>query len=71
LVQDEFNLILQDDGIGFDPDAENQGYGIKKMKSRAKKIDADLKIVSAMKNGTIVELMKNISEWKIENTSNG
>jgi len=71
LVQDEFNLILKDDGIGFDPDAENQGYGIKNMKSRAQKIDADLKIVSAMKNGTIVELMKNISEWKIENTSNG
>jgi signal transduction histidine kinase len=49
-------LILKDDGKGFDPDQVTEGYGLTNMQRRAQKIGADLKIVSKKPGGSSVSL---------------
>ena len=51
-------LVISDDGGGFDPDAlgERQGMGFEIMRERAAAIGADLKIDSAIGQGTTVTL---------------
>jgi PAS domain S-box-containing protein len=51
-----FELIVQDDGIGYDPEknAERGGMGLTNMRDRASQIGAELEIVSAPGQGTSV-----------------
>lgn len=51
-----FELIVQDDGIGYDPEktAERGGMGLANMRDRASQIGAELEIVSAPGQGTSV-----------------
>lgn len=57
--QDAFNVVIQDDGIGFDPTtiAEIQ-FGIRGMYERASSIGAKLSITSTHDSGTRIELQK-------------
>jgi signal transduction histidine kinase len=50
------NLVIEDNGIGFDTSQKSSGIGLKNMKSRAKKINADFKVLSDSHRGTKVEL---------------
>jgi two-component system, NarL family, sensor kinase len=58
----DFNLAIKDDGPGFDisqklsSSSETHGSGLKNMISRAKMINADLRINSHSESGTIITL---------------
>ena len=57
LVEDNpkiIKIMINDDGVGFNLDAENDGSGIRNMASRAKLIGAELSINSAENQGTKV-----------------
>lgn len=45
-------LTVADDGIGFDPAARTAGHGLKNLRERAARLDADLHIESAPGQGT-------------------
>ena len=49
-------LIIKDNGIGFDPLSINDRNGQKTMRQRAERLNAELKIASALGEGTTVEL---------------
>ncbi len=50
-------LDIQDDGIGFDPNATNtSGWGLRNMAARAKKLDAKFQLVSQRGGGTRISL---------------
>jgi signal transduction histidine kinase len=58
LADEAATLVISDDGGGFDPAhlKERQGMGIEIMRERAGAISADLKIDSAVGQGTTVTL---------------
>jgi signal transduction histidine kinase len=62
--EDSINLMIEDDGIGFDVTIVNKGLGLRNMKERASNLNAYLKIDSALKRGTTIILeipiLKNI-----------
>ena len=49
-------IIIEDNGVGFDISKKYNGIGIKNMKSRAKKINANFDILSDFNKGTRIEL---------------
>ncbi len=51
-----FVLALRDDGRGFAPAAEGDGYGLHSMRSRAEEAGAELGVSSAPGAGTVIEL---------------
>ena len=56
---DQWSLIIEDDGIGFDPssgEAEQRGFGLVGMRERAALVGAELQIESAPDRGTTVIL---------------
>ena len=56
----KINLLIKDDGLGFEPDAISPSHmGIGFMRERASSIGASLKIESQTGQGTTVEL-----DWK-------
>jgi signal transduction histidine kinase len=48
-------LLVEDDGKGFAPDADSAGFGIRGMRKRADTISAELQIRSAPGEGTTVQ----------------
>jgi ligand-binding sensor domain-containing protein/signal transduction histidine kinase len=52
----EINLRLSDDGKGFNKNNAPKGHGLNNIKARAKRINAELVIVSEEGKGTLVEL---------------
>jgi len=51
---DLIEIILKDDGVGFDSDRINYGNGIKNMKDRAKKLRGNIKLESEVGKGTTI-----------------
>jgi len=47
-------LIINDDGIGFNPDARSRGIGINNMKSRVQQLQGKISIDSQPNNGTAI-----------------
>lgn len=62
-----FNLIIEDDGIGFCPDdaIEQGGAGLENMKSRAKLIDATISITSSSGKGCTIKVSLNPSQMQV------
>ena len=56
LRADEFEIILEDNGIGFETDDSYKGNGLKNMKKRAETLNADFVIVSEPGKGTRISL---------------
>lgn len=52
----QFELLLSDDGIGFDINKNSNRNGIKNMKTRANNLNGNLHIESALGKGTTVKL---------------
>lgn len=50
------NLVVEDNGIGFDTSQKSSGIGLKNMENRAKKINGDFRVLSDSHKGTKVEL---------------
>ncbi len=57
----QLQMILSDNGTGFDPATVHKGNGLKNMEVRAHLIGATLSIQSKTGNGTIIKLAKNIT----------
>jgi len=55
-IDDTIRLVINDNGIGFNPSDEVIGNGLKNMKRRAEEINAQFRIESSPGNGTHVEL---------------
>jgi len=60
---DVIEMILRDDGIGFDESNTVLGNGIRNMESRAKKIDGTINLKSSQKNGTVIRFSGKISRF--------
>jgi two-component system nitrate/nitrite sensor histidine kinase NarX len=59
----QMNLLIKDDGLGFDPDALPPGHrGIAIMRERASSIGANLKIESQVGLGTTIGLVWKLAE---------
>ena len=52
--KDQLELLIKDNGIGFDLHDKRKGIGLKNMKSRAKKLNGTLKVNSLKNNGTTI-----------------
>ena len=52
----QLNVIIQDNGIGFNSDSATKGNGLLSMKKRAKLMNAHLEIISQKAQGTTVSL---------------
>lgn len=59
LKNDQLFLTIRDDGKGFDPNQTPAGhhYGLQNMKKRAKEIHAEVRVQSAVGNGTTIILV--------------
>jgi PAS domain S-box-containing protein len=53
---DHVSLVIEDDGIGFDPGRAGQGFGLIGMRERAALVGATLEIESAAGSGTTILL---------------
>jgi signal transduction histidine kinase len=49
-------LLIVDDGKGFDTNTKSKGIGLKNMRSRAKSIGADISIISNLQKGTKIKV---------------
>jgi PAS domain S-box-containing protein len=56
---DAFDIKIKDDGIGFVIDSDlSQAYGLKTMRERAKKIKAELSILTKPQQGTTIRIYR-------------
>ena len=55
-VSQKLILTIEDNGIGFDTSTQIQGNGLRTMPERAQKMKGNLKIISKVGKGTIVQL---------------
>ncbi len=53
--ENNLEVLLSDDGIGFDTASKADGYGIQNIKDRARKIKGELNIISNIGKGTIIQ----------------
>jgi signal transduction histidine kinase len=61
----ELRLTVEDDGIGFDPDAVPRGHlGLVGMQQRAERIGAELEIGSRPGRGTRVRVTLNVRDGR-------
>ena len=51
------SLSVTDDGVGFDPDAHHEGFGLLGIRERAQRIGARLSVTSAAGHGTRIETL--------------
>ena len=62
LVDDQekwIHIVVSDKGIGFIANKNNNGSGLKSMKSRAKIINAEISMISTANEGTVVSIKYN------------
>lgn len=60
IYDEDVEIILEDDGIGFDPAICQKGYGLKNIFSRAAQIDLNINISSIPGSGTKITLTAGI-----------
>jgi signal transduction histidine kinase len=61
-IAKEFELIIKDDGKGFDASRETKGIGIRNMKERIEQIKGCLEIKSSIGSGTTIKVTLNLNE---------
>jgi signal transduction histidine kinase len=54
--EDTFEILANEDGVGFDTDQKKSGSGMETMKSRAELLNADFSITSQIGSGTTLVL---------------
>jgi len=55
-VNDEFEIVFEDDGIGFNAAGIENSNGLKNIRERADRINAILRISSSKQKGTRISL---------------
>lgn len=55
-AEEEWRLVIHDDGVGFDPGLEHEGHGMASMKRRAEQMGGSLDIESVTDLGTTVTI---------------
>lgn len=60
------SLHLRDDGIGFDPEGEYEGFGLRGIRERAEAMGGQLAIQSEKGRGTSISIVLPITDSKIE-----
>ncbi len=69
-AKDGYEMVLEDDGTGIDPEQVHSSNGIRNIRSRAEKIKASLEVGRLMEgHGTRVELYFTITKKKIYDTA--
>lgn len=58
-IENNIQITIQDDGIGFNTNKASKGIGLKNIYSRAEEMDADVTITSKIGNGSITKLIFN------------
>jgi signal transduction histidine kinase len=53
---DEWRLTVRDRGCGFDPNSVSGGFGLESMRARARELGGSLRVMSAVGEGSIVEV---------------
>jgi signal transduction histidine kinase len=56
LVENELILLVQDNGVGFDPGKVRPGIGLGSMKERARKIDGEIEITGQPGQGVMIKV---------------
>lgn len=59
----ELRAAVEDDGIGFDPDAVRHGHGLTAMRERTENLNGRLSVRGAVGEGTRVTLWIPLAEW--------
>ena len=62
---DELALIVQDDGLGFDPLQHNHGLGLMTMRERAEDLGGDLQVYSSFGRGCRIEVNIPLKEGEV------
>jgi signal transduction histidine kinase len=57
-----FDLTIEDDGVGFDPDTAKSGHGLNTLKHRAEQMGGSLQISSSPGKGTRLHLTAPIAD---------
>lgn len=57
IANENLVVIIKDDGIGFQPESKKNGIGIRNIKDRATRLNADLSIIAAPNEGTILKIV--------------
>jgi len=57
LEAEQLNLIIEDDGVGFDIHDDKKGIGLKNIKSRVQKLQGSLKIESIPNKKTVIRII--------------
>jgi two-component system, NarL family, sensor kinase len=52
---DYINIIIEDNGVGFDPSESSEGIGLKNIRERIKDLGSQLTIDSSVGNGTVIQ----------------
>jgi ligand-binding sensor domain-containing protein/two-component sensor histidine kinase len=60
---DVIEMILSDDGIGFDELNSGTGNGLRNMETRADKINGKMKCLSSVETGTVIRFIGKISRF--------
>ncbi len=55
-LSNSLSILIQDDGIGYDTVGNYQSNGIDSMNKRATQLNASLKVLSTLKEGTRIHL---------------
>ena len=67
VVNKTLTMSLRDDGVGFKSADQSNGYGINNIRTRAKKINGDLKVISIVGEGTTIKFVAEIPNSINEN----
>lgn len=59
---DKLNLVIKDDGVGFETNKTNSGIGLNNMKSRVNKFNGNLQIDSIKNKGTNISIEVELKE---------
>jgi signal transduction histidine kinase len=64
--EDHVNLIMEDNGKGFDPNNQHEGVGLHNIRTRVQMLDGDLKIESGFDQGTMFKIdVKYVNETAV------
>ena len=61
---DNIELVIKDNGGGFDVDNKREGNGLKNMQSRVVELKGIMKVYSGINNGTRIEILIPKSSFK-------
>jgi signal transduction histidine kinase len=55
-IDDTLNIVIADNGKGFEPDLEREGHGLENLSGRLKKLGGSCTVESSVGGGTIVKI---------------